>query len=394
VLHRDKVTKRDAVFAAVVLGLTVLLLLIPTRFHDANLPRTEQARARVLEVDNSDIQQFGIVKQGEQTAMIKILSGRFKGRIVPAHNLLMARMDIDKLFAPGDLALVGLDLTPDRTKIGRVNLIDHYRIHLEFLLFALFCALLTVFAGWTGIKALISFMFTGILIWKVFLPVFLMGWNPIIVSLAIVMLLTAVIIFLVGGLEKKGMIAFLGAAAGIVLTCLLSLLFGAGFKIHGAVRPFSETLLYSGYPHLKLTHIFLAGVFIASAGAVMDIAMDIAASMNEVYEKKPDISFKELVVSGFNVGRAVIGTMTTTLLLAYSGGYTTMLMVFLAQGTPIVNIFNLNYVASEILHTLVGSFGLVLVAPCTAFLGGLMLVDRRPVVLVQEDSVGSDTGLS
>jgi uncharacterized membrane protein len=232
-------------------------------------------------------------------------------------------------------------------------------------------------------------MFTGILIWKVFLPVFLMGWNPIIVSLAVVMLLAGVIIFLVGGLEKKGLIAFLGAASGIILTCLLSLLFGAGFKIHGAVRPFSETLLYSGYPHLKLTHIFLAGVFIASSGAVMDIAMDIAASMNEVFQKKPNISIKDLIISGFNVGRAVIGTMTTTLLLAYSGGYTTMLMVFMAQGTPIVNIFNLNYVASEILHTLVGSFGLVLVAPCTAIIGGLMLVERQEVVLATEESVGS-----
>ena len=70
--------------------------------------------------------------------------------------------------------------------------------------------------------------------------------------------------------------------------------------------------------------------------------------------------------SGVRIGQAAMGTMTTTLLLAYSGGYMAQLMVFMAQGTPLVNIFNYKYVASELLQTLVGCFGLVTVAPFTA----------------------------
>jgi uncharacterized membrane protein len=69
--------------------------------------------------------------------------------------------------------------------------------------------------------------------------------------------------------------------------------------------------------------------------------------------------------------------MTTTLLLAYSGGYITLLMVFMAQGVPLANLFNLNYVAAEVLHTLVGSFGLVTVAPFTAFVGAFLYTKRR-----------------
>jgi uncharacterized membrane protein len=64
--------------------------------------------------------------------------------------------------------------------------------------------------------------------------------------------------------------------------------------------------------------------------------------------------------------------MTTTLLLAYSGGYIALLMVFMAQGVPVANLLNLNYVAAEILHTLVGSFGLVTVAPFTALTGAFI----------------------
>lgn len=104
----------------------------------------------------------------------------------------------------------------------------------------------------------------------------------------------------------------------------------------------------------------------------MDISMDVSASMNEVVIKKPEISVIELIKSGFSVGKAVVGTMTTTLLLAYSGGYTMLLMVFIAQGTPLLNILNLQYVSAEILNTIVGSFGLIAVAPLTAIIGGFI----------------------
>jgi uncharacterized membrane protein len=77
--------------------------------------------------------------------------------------------------------------------------------------------------------------------------------------------------------------------------------------------------------------------------------------------------------------------MTTTLLLAYFGGYSTMLMVFIGQGTPVLNILNLNYVAAEILHTLVGSFGLVTVAPLTAIIGGVLFSAR-----VQQHQTGNE----
>jgi uncharacterized membrane protein len=158
--------------------------------------------------------------------------------------------------------------------------------------------------------------------------------------------------------------------AGLAVTAVLSVVFGQAFRIHGAVKPFSETLLYCGFPDLDLGKVFLGGIFLAASGAVMDLAMDIAAAMDEMKERHPGLTAAQAVASGLAVGRSVIGTMTTTLLLAYSGGFSAMLMVFIAQGTPIENVLNLQYVASEILHTLVGSFGLVTVAPLTALFGG------------------------
>lgn len=368
--------KSDLILIVLLIVLSSIIVLLPNGFETQADKNTSRVRALVLETDNSLIVETGIIKTGTQSLKIKILNGKFKGEELTAFNQLVGRMEFDKFFLPKDKTLTVLNLNEDNSQIISATVVDHYRIRLEAFLLALFVIILVAFAGWTGIKAMLSFMFAGIAIWKLLLPGLLKGYAPIPLSLAIVALLTSVIIFLVAGTNKKGVSAFLGAMSGVAVTCIMAILFGTLFNIHGAIKPFSETLLYSGYNYLNLTEIFLAGIFISSSGAVMDIAMDISASQAEVYQANKGISRKELRRSGFEVGKAVVGTMTTTLLLAYSGGFSALLMVFIAQGTPMINILNLNYVSGEILHTLVGSFGLVLVAPFTAIIGSWVFTRR------------------
>ena len=377
---KERMEIRDFILTIVLAFVTLSMFFIPTRFGSPSDFNTTRVRAEILEVDNSTLEKYGIVTTGDQGLTMRIASGQFKGEIIQGANMLIGKMEMDKLFVPGDYALVTLSLNEARDTVISSQVVDHYRIRVELVLLLLFIALLIIYAGWTGFKAVVSFIFTAAAIWKILIPGFLVGIPPVLLSLIIVSAMTGVIIFLIGGISRMGVVAFLGAISGVGTTALLSLGFGAAFRIHGAVKPFAETLLYSGYPHLNLTSIFLAGIFIASSGAVMDIAMDIAASMREVQEKYPGIRRKDLIISGLRVGRAVVGTMTTTLLLAYSGGYTFILMVFMAQGTPIINAVNLIYVSSEILHTLVGSFGLVLAAPLTALFGGLLYVHRGATV--------------
>jgi len=161
--------------------------------------------------------------------------------------------------------------------------------------------------------------------------------------------------------------------SGTVASALIALALAGPYRLNGAVRPFSETLRFGGFEYLDLGSVFLAGTFLASSGAFMDLAMDVAASMDEVHRKRPGLGFVELAKSGFSVGRKVIGTMSTTLLLAYTGGFTSLLMVFMAQGVPATNMLNMSYVSSEIFHTMIGSLGLVLIAPLTAILSAAML---------------------
>lgn len=368
--------KRDILLTALFMVLSAALLFLPTGFEDRVQKNAVRCRGLVVETDNANIQQFAMVKQGEQVVVLDLLDGPFAGKTVEGLNPLMGQMDRDKVFQEGDVALVVLSLTPDGN-IRYVNPQSHYRLGTEAFLLVLFALLLLAFGGWTGLKALLSFVFSALMIWKVLAPMLLKGADPVLVSLGTVAVMSAAIIFLVAGPTRKGLVAFLGAFLGVLTSCGLALFFTQKLHVHGAVLPFAETLLYSGFGHLDLSKIFVAAVFLAASGAVMDLAMDVAASMEEVVAKKPDISPKEAILSGVRVGRAVVGTMTTTLLLAYSGSYITLLMAFMAQGVPLANLFNLIYVAAEVLKTLVGSFGLVTVAPFTALVGGVIFTLPR-----------------
>ena len=317
-------------------------------------------RAEVLSVDDSEIQLHGLIEFGTQHLKVRLGDGRE----FAADNELRAQLELDKKFRPGDTALVIVpdDAAPDAVLIAR----DHWRIGWGGALFAAFCLLLCAFGGWTGVKALFSFVFSCFAVWKLLIPLCLSGWHASTVACLTVAVLTAVIMYLVAGWTRKGAAAFLGAMLGVVASLALAHFFGRVMNVNGATMPFCQTLLYSGYSFLDIQDVFFGAIVLASSGAVMDLAMDIAAGVDEVKRHNPSLGFRELMLSGVRMGRAVVGTMTTTLLLAYSGGYLTLLMVFAAQGTHPADFLNSTLVSAELVKTLVGSFGLVLVAPFTA----------------------------
>ena len=356
----------------------LILLLLPTGFEGALVyQEAERCTARVLEVDNSTIIDTGLVRSGEQRCRLELLDGAFRGQTVTGINMLNGSLEQDKIFAPGDKAQVVV--SHDGDTITNVTMTDHYRLGWEALLAAGYVLLLILFAGRTGVRAIASFAMTVLALWKVLVPLYLKGWNPIWVGLGITLFLTVMVISLVYGFDRRCCAAVSGSFLGILVTCVLGILFTDLFQIHGAVMSYSESLLYSGYSHLSLTQIYMASVFIGAAGAMMDLSVDITSGVYEVVCKRPDISPREAIRSGMRIGQAAMGTMTTTLLLAYSGGYLSLLMVFMAQGTPVLHILNYKYVSSEIIHTLVGSFGLGTVAPFTAVMSGLVLTwVRRP----------------
>ena len=377
-MRRVFFSKQKATLRMILIGivLTGILIVIPTGYEDALIYQgMERTVGEVKQIDNSKIKSSGLIQSGEQSCTLKVLKGKFKGQEVEGVNFLSGSLEKDKIYKVGDKALITISCQGEQ--VTSVVMSDHYRLDKEVLLLLAFAILLVVVAGKNGFLAIFSFVITVLTIWKILVPTYLKGYSPIWTGIFITIFLTVVIIFFVYGFDRRTSTASLGTLLGIITTCVLGMIFTDLFQINGAVMPDSESLLYSGFQHLDLTQIFMSSIFIGASGAMMDLSVDITSAVYEVIEKKPDLSWWEATKSGMNVGRAAMGTMTTTLLLAYSGSCITLIMVFMAQGTPVSHILNYKYVAAELLDTVVGSFGLVTVAPFTALVAGFLLTKRK-----------------
>lgn len=364
--------QRKELYFIIIIAVAILgLLFMPTGYENPTLTQNVlYEKAKVTSVDNSDLGNISVITLGTQNLELLLLSGKFKGDTVSARNPLLGDKRQDKIFEEKDKVLCVVRVDSDHRGILEARAEDFYRQDLELFLLVAFIAALILFAGKTGAKAALSFVFTALSFWKLLIPALLKGYSPLMVSILIVFLTTSVIILLVGGISRKGFVALLGAMTGVVVTAALAVLFGHFFKIPGTVQEFSDSLFYSGFADLNFSQMFISCIFISSAGAVMDVAMDIAAAQDELSVQAPHLTRKELVRSGLNIAAPVVGSMTTTLLFAYSGSFMFAFMAFMAQGVPMASIVNRGFIASEILLTMVGSFGLVLVAPITALLGG------------------------
>jgi uncharacterized membrane protein len=364
-------TKASTLF--IILILLALLVFIFLAQKEDNL-----LKAEVLTADNSDVMNSGISSIGFQHLEVKLIEGKFKNQKFSASNNLTGRPSVDNFFESGDTILVSLNIQSG--KVVNVIAVDKYRQNWELLLFLIFIVLLLIYAKEIGLQAIFSFLTSLLIIWKVLVAGLLANTNPILLALLVLILLAAFILFSIAGLTKKGLAAFIGTITGLFISVTIAMLFGSKMSLFGMTAPYAETLIFSGNLELNMQEIFYVAIFIGASGAAMDIAMDVAASMTEIHNKRPELKFVELMQSGFTVGRDVIGTMTTTLLLAYSGSYLPLLMLFVSKQTAISRILNYKVIAAEILRTITGSIGLVLTAPLTALIAAFLLTKEQRLI--------------
>ena len=312
----------------------------------------KESIGRVVTVDNSDAIVQGISKVGCQHLAVEVLTGKHKGKILEINNLLSGSIEYDEFYIEKDKVLMAV-LENNGKLDGKV--LSLLRIEKIAGLAFIFVVLLIIYARKVGFKSLLSFAGSIIIIWKYLIPALRKGENVFIITVFTLILLSALIIFLVAGFTRKGFSAFLGTMSGLFVTAALTFLFGDTFRIDGMNQPLAQSVVFSSFMSINILDIFYAAIVIGASGAAMDIAMDMTATIEELKIHNPDISRKALIKSGFNVGRSVIGTMTTTLLLAYSGGFLTLMMLFMERNTTILQILNMKMVTSEIIKIIIGS---------------------------------------
>ena len=253
-------------------------------------------------------------------------------------------------------------MTEDGTLTGTVY--NHDRTPMVYLLIGLFALATVLVGGKKGFATLYALAFTFLCVICMYIPLLYMGCNGILAAILTSMTILAASIYILNGWSVKTLCAILGTTLGVAVSGLFAMVIGRAFHLSGFNMDEVESLVYiSNYSDLKIGDILYAGVLISSLGAVMDVSVSIVAALEEIRLHSPDISRKELFASGMRVGKDMIGTMSNTLILAYTGSATGIMMNAYANDMPYLRLMSYNSVVIEILCGLCGTIGVILTVP-------------------------------
>ena len=229
---------------------------------------------------------------------------------------------------------------------------------------AIFLLLMLLVGGEKGFYAALALAFSLVFLLKITVPVIYSGGSPILAGLAMVLVSTAVTVFLIYGLSPRGVLGIGVVLAGEFVACGLFLLFSQLLHLSGFKSSDAENLLVAAQnTGLNISTVLFAATMIASLGAVMDVAVSLLSALWEVRLADPDITGRGLWKAGLRMGRDMIGTMSNTLIFAFAGGSLTTLLVLMTYGTDPVQLLHSDYIALELAHGLCGTCAVILTVP-------------------------------
>lgn len=302
--------------------------------------------------------------RGIQILEVKVLSGEHRGELHIIKNYLSDYLNV--YGKKGTKIIVVVDTAePGNYRVSVYNY--HREPVLYFFVFLFFLALGGI-GGKKGLKSILGLIFTFICIIFLFIPMLYKGYSPVFASVLIVILATVVTLFLINGWSIKTFSAILGTTLGVVIAGIISSVFGIYSHVSGFSTEEAESLiLIASYTNMKVSDLLFAGILISSLGAIMDVAISIASSINEVYMVNSKLKKKELFISGMNVGKDMMGTMANTLILAFTGTSVNALILIYSYNVEYNQLMNMNITCIEIIQGISGSIAIVLTVPIVSF---------------------------
>jgi uncharacterized membrane protein len=377
-LRGEASTRADRILYAVTILFSILFLVGGYRLATRNGPVLGQNmdgddiqyRARITEiVSSSDIysQYSDSIAERRTVAYAELLSGPDKGsRILVTEVQDSSSLSLQAHCAVGDKLFV----QQQENEYGELQwyTVNYIRSDWLYLLGGAFVLLVLLFGGRKGVRTILSLGLTCLAIFAVLIPLIIAGYNIYWTAIVICLFTIVMTLALVSGWSVKSLAAGIGCSGGVLIAGLITILSVSQLHMTGIVDDDSLMLLFINEENpIDLRGIVFAAIIIGAVGATMDVGMDIASSLTEIYRKNPDIRALELVRSGFTIGRDIMGTMSNTLVLAYIGSGLHVTMLFMTYHNNLQQVLSIEMITSEVLQALAGSIGIVFTIPTTTF---------------------------
>ncbi len=338
-----------------------------------NPPPVQYEKGVVLSVSPLDqsMQKQYFMGQGELVT-IKLTTGPNQGLIVDTFNYITGKSPYEIRVQAGDKIIVAVSYDFGRTTY---HVSDFDRFDYVYMLVGLFVLCLVIFGGIVGIKSVAVIGFSVLLIFKFFIgEVLAAKANLTVLTLVVCAVIATVTQVTISGWNKKTLAAILGTIGGVIIAGILSMLAVKLMHLTGLDTEEAMILKATKLVNVDFQGLLFAGMIIGALGAIMDVTISIASALYEVKQMQPDATMAVLFRTGMNVGRDIMGTMSTTLILAYIGSSLPLLLLIASQtNVAMLQILNLNMIATEIARAFTGSIGLICAIPFTALITAFLL---------------------
>lgn len=329
-------------------------------------------KAKVLEIEYDDTaEKRNVSLEADiryQHLKIEILDGSHKGETMTIRHTIERIMPGYYIFKAGDKLLIRA--TEDNGKIETVKIQEKVRDTQVYLIVGLFVTLLLIIGGIKGLKTLVSLVIAVAMIFFGYIPLIIKGVSPILASLGISIPVVIITLIIISGKNIKTFVAIIGTSLGVIISGILAFIFGNFAHLTGLADDSSISLAYiPQFRNLDYKGILFGTILIGAIGAIMDVAISIASALYEINDLDKNISKKNMIISGMNIGKDMMGSMSNTLILAYVGTTLHLIILFIVYKIRFTEIINLDSIATEIIRAMAGSIGLIITIPVTVVIG-------------------------
>lgn len=328
-----------------ILGIAFLIVILTfdwnsinsyTKFNSESLHyikgRVVSITGESLEQDSSDPSLY----LGEQEIIVELLEGDMKGQKVNIDNYLS---QVHNIRVSNNQRIIVCADTPENAK-PYYTVFNYDRTLPLFMLITFFAFAVIAVGRRKGIRALLGVAFSLMTVIVFMAQAIFHGFNPVAVAMLTVLISTGATLLLLNGLSRRTAVGAVSTFAGVCVTGIIFCIAAWGLHLSGYNSDTAEELLLvRDATGLCVRPLLLAGVLISALGAVMDVAVSLAAALEELVQINPGLSKRELIRSGLNIGKDMIGTMSNTLILAFAGSAINTMISLLAFGYQFSQLF-------------------------------------------------------
>lgn len=333
---------------------------------------TSTVRAEVVEIIEEGQITLGERRQRYQVFNARVMEGDYTGQIIEIEYGLQQVRAAEADVRLGDQVLVSIGQRPDGTLVAFFT--DFIRTGSILQLFLVFVIISVVIGGWKGLRGLLGIGLSLVVIVSFIIPQILAGKNPVLVSIVGSFMFLSVSLYLVYGWTLKTHAAVVGMLIALVLTGSLAWSFINFTRLNGFGDENAMFLVQMTTTPLDLRGLLLGGIIIGALGVLDDLVISQSSAVFELHGANPSLSLGFLYRRAMNIGRDHVAATVNTLVLAYAGASLPMLLMFSLNDQNPALLLNINFIAEEVVRTLVGSIGLFASVPITTGLACLAAV--------------------